>query len=70
MPGTRSWLANNIRSAELADVHAAVRIAPGTFGSGYRGPSFFDMLFGGGAQAAQPVVPPRNVNRGGRVSQR
>lgn len=30
VPGTRSWVANNIRNADLSDLHAALRIAPGT----------------------------------------
>lgn len=29
VPGTRSWVANNIRNADLSDVRASVRIAPG-----------------------------------------
>ncbi|MGV8987008.1 MAG: hypothetical protein ACOH2H_12070 [Cypionkella sp.] len=30
VPGTRSWVANNVRNALLSDVRASVRIAPGT----------------------------------------
>ena len=30
VPNTRLWVANNIRNAKLANVHAALRIAPGT----------------------------------------
>ena len=30
VPGTRSWVANNVRNADLSDVRASVRIAPGT----------------------------------------
>jgi hypothetical protein len=29
VPGTRDWVANNIRNADLSDVHAALRIQPG-----------------------------------------
>jgi hypothetical protein len=29
VPGTRAWVASNIRNADLADVRASVRIAPG-----------------------------------------
>ena len=30
VPGTRSWVANNVRNADLSDVRASVRIAPDT----------------------------------------
>ncbi|MBI1171225.1 hypothetical protein GC209_07470 [bacterium] len=30
VPGTRAWVAENIRNADLSDVRASVRIAPGT----------------------------------------
>ena len=42
-----------------------VRLPPGSFGGGYRGPNLFDLLFGGKPPAPQPA---RRATNNGRVS--
>lgn len=53
VPGTRSWVDSNIRNAELSDVRASLRIAPG---SEPRGELSYD--FAGAELQFMPKMPP------------